>query len=147
MRIEPPQEAQYEPFDTLGMRVPTLAASPWVPRGGVHNDLFDHTSILQLLAEKFAGDPRGYSEEVNKRRDQGIRSASELLTEEHPRADVPEAPTAPIRATSLVQPATRAPANDNQAAFAAVARQLLQQEPDRALDRFPELALLPPEDA
>lgn len=148
VRMEPPPGARFsEPFETLGVRVPTLVASPWVSRRSVHGGLFDHTSLLQLLAEKFAGSATAYSESVNKRRDQGILSASALLDLDTPRIDVPEAPPDTIRTRSVPHGSAQAPVNDNQAAFAAVARELVELEPQRAVERFPDLAELPPADA
>ena len=48
-----------------------------------HSGTLDHTSILQLLAEKFAGDRRAYSDDVNWRLDQGIESLSSVLSPAH----------------------------------------------------------------
>jgi phospholipase C len=41
------------PFASTGVRVPALVVSPLVPRGEVFNIPLDHTSILQLIADKF----------------------------------------------------------------------------------------------
>jgi phospholipase C len=147
VRTAPPPGARFaNAFETLGVRVPTLVASPWVSRRSVHDGLFDHTSILQLLAEKFAGAPTAYSDSVNDRRAQGILSASALLDLDVPRADVPGAPTGEIRTRPIPHGDARAPANDNQASLAAVAREFAEREPQRAVARFPELAALPPAD-
>jgi phospholipase C len=51
---------------TTGVRVPALLVSPWVRAGQVFSDPLDHTSILQLLDERFAGG-KGYSPAVVKR--------------------------------------------------------------------------------
>jgi phospholipase C len=40
-------------FQTTGLRVPAFLISPYVQPGGVFSGNLDHTSILQLLAEKF----------------------------------------------------------------------------------------------
>jgi phospholipase C len=49
----PPDEHHEEyTFDRLGVRVPALLVSPWVPRG-VHATQFDHTSLLRYLIEKW----------------------------------------------------------------------------------------------
>ncbi|HYM32629.1 MAG TPA: alkaline phosphatase family protein, partial [Candidatus Cybelea sp.] len=42
-------------FDTAGIRVPAFLISPHVKPGTVVSDILDHTSILQLLAERFDG--------------------------------------------------------------------------------------------
>ena len=38
-------------FDRLGVRVPAILISPWVPRGSVNNDTFEHASIPGTLTE------------------------------------------------------------------------------------------------
>jgi phospholipase C len=40
-------------FDRLGIRVPALVASPWVPKGHVESGLLQHTSILRTVRERF----------------------------------------------------------------------------------------------
>lgn len=54
-----PSGALYmDPFMTTGVRVPTIIASPLVQGGSCYSGCLDHTSILQLFAEMFAGDRR-----------------------------------------------------------------------------------------
>ena len=36
-------------FDRLGFRVPTIIASPWVPKGMVDSTVFQHTSVLSTV--------------------------------------------------------------------------------------------------
>jgi phospholipase C len=43
-------------FDRLGVRVPAILVSPWVARGSVINDLFEHASIPATITEYFLGD-------------------------------------------------------------------------------------------
>jgi phospholipase C len=40
-------------FDRLGVRVPCLIVSPWVPKGKVVSDQLQHTSILRTVLERF----------------------------------------------------------------------------------------------
>jgi phospholipase C len=40
-------------FDKLGLRVPTILASPWLDRG-VISDTYDHTSLLKFLIDKWS---------------------------------------------------------------------------------------------
>jgi phospholipase C len=49
-RNTPPPPFQ---FDRLGLRVPTLIASPWVAKGRVVSDQLQHTSILHTVRERF----------------------------------------------------------------------------------------------
>jgi phospholipase C len=144
MRIPyiPPTGARFgTAFETTGVRVPALVASPWVSRGSTIDAPLDHTSILQFLAEKFAGGPEQYSRQVTRRRQHGIQSLSAVLSDEA-RQDLPLPPANPIVTTSLMRPGSKQPQNENQAAFSVTARALLQADRPRALDRFPELALL-----
>ena len=90
--IGTPPAGPYDPFSTLGVRVPGFVISPLVDGGTVSHGLFDHTSILQLLGERF-GNGR-YSPAVD-RRHQGapaLDRLSGLLTREAPRPDVPHPP-------------------------------------------------------
>jgi phospholipase C len=43
-------------FDRLGVRVPAILISPWVPRGTVINEVFEHASIPATITEFFIGD-------------------------------------------------------------------------------------------
>jgi phospholipase C len=53
----------YDPFKTLGVRVPGLIVSPFTTAGSSFPGVLDHTSILKLLAEKYSpGHP--YSADV-----------------------------------------------------------------------------------
>jgi phospholipase C len=65
-------------FDTTGPRTPAIVAGPFARRG-VSHALLDHTSILQLIAERFGRDGETYSPEVEGRRRQGIASVSSIL--------------------------------------------------------------------
>jgi phospholipase C len=144
VRTQPPKKAKYKKrFLTAGVRVPAMIASPWVGRGRTNDATFDHTSILQLIAEKFAGSARKYSDEVNKRADQGISSLSEVLTASAPRHDLPLPPAAPIAATTLFRGGAKKTLSENQEAFARAARACLAADRGAALERFPELAMLP----
>jgi phospholipase C len=49
-----PTNANYATgFATTGLRVPAIVISPFVKVGGVCHTVFDHTSILKLLGEKY----------------------------------------------------------------------------------------------
>jgi phospholipase C len=95
--VEPPAigtqpAGPYDPFSTLGVRVPGFVISPFVDAGTVSHGLFDHTSVLQLLGERFGGG--SYSADVD-RRHQGapaLDRLSALLTRDTARPDVPQPP-------------------------------------------------------
>lgn len=87
--------SDYPPFQSMGSRVPGLLVSPLVERRSVYSERLDHTSILQLLAEKFAPEEE-YSQTVARRRDEGgVHSLSDALNRDEPRTDVPNVPDVP----------------------------------------------------
>jgi phospholipase C len=132
----PPGALYGEPFVT-GVRVPALVASPFVQGGTCYRGTLDHTSLLQLFAEKFAGDRRGYSDDVNRRIDQGIESVSSVLSPEQ-RRDVPPAPSTPTAVTQVLR-LTQPAITENQKALLMAGQQLLAHDRTRALRQFPEL--------
>ena len=147
IRHEPPPGARFSvPFERTGVRVPALVASPLVDRGAVCSATLDHSSVLQLLGEKFGSGPRDYSDAVNLRLDQGIASLSAVLSSGPIRPDRPSPPPAPIVMVGSVSRDVDAPLSENQQAFAAAARACVDSDPPAALERFPELAMLPQPD-
>ncbi len=67
-------------FESLGPRIPAMIVSPFVKQSSCCSSIFDHTSVLQLLAEKFTpGKP--YNETVHNRSIQnpGVESISTAL--------------------------------------------------------------------
>lgn len=51
--VPPGEYAEHEyTFDQLGVRVPALLVSPWVKKG-VEHTVFDHTSVLRYLIDKW----------------------------------------------------------------------------------------------
>jgi len=43
-------------FDRLGVRVPSILVSPWIPKGSVVDRVFDHASIPATITKFFLGD-------------------------------------------------------------------------------------------
>jgi phospholipase C len=43
-------------FDRLGVRVPAILVSPWVQKGAVVDEVFDHASIPATVTKKFIGE-------------------------------------------------------------------------------------------
>ena len=88
-------------FLTSGPRVPAIVVSPLVARGSSSSLRFDHTSILQLLAD-VATPGYAYSKVVNDRQVEGsIQSLSKVLAGE------------PIREKAPVMPPVRLPRSAN----------------------------------
>jgi phospholipase C len=107
-------------FQTTGVRVPAFIISPFVEAGAVHRGPLEHTSMLQLLADKFANGV--YSAAVYDRQP-GLSRISETLARTEPRTDPPIPPAVTLSqvvARSSTSPAflQRAPgASANAAAF------------------------------
>ena len=124
-------------FTSLGPRIPGLVVSPLVPPGTALHSLFDHTSVLQFLAEMFTpGTP--YSATVEARRQQGIASISEALTLAAPRTDIPAAPPAPAGVAAPQLAATNGP-DVMQEAFRGAALDLLAGRRAEVEEQMPEL--------
>jgi phospholipase C len=132
---------EYLPFDSTGVRVPAIVMSPLVDQGAVHDGNLDHTSLLQFLAERFAPKENGYSSEVNARRDgkPAIGSVSAVLTRKGPRPFVPPAPSTSIRAVAELA-GVKDSVTPNQQAFAVAIEGLLDNKPEAALAKYPEMA-------
>jgi phospholipase C len=92
MRYEAPPGNSWEnpaPFDTLGVRIPGIVVSPLVESGSVFKGLLDHTSLLQLLVDRF-GDPvdLAYFGDAAGRKGRGVQSLTNVLTRVAPRKDI-----------------------------------------------------------
>jgi phospholipase C len=74
IRTDAPLGANYQAFETTGVRVPAIVVSPFVTPGYVHEGLMDHTSILKFVGEKFGAGH--YSPVVD---DRLVGSVSDIL--------------------------------------------------------------------
>jgi phospholipase C len=56
--VPPPAAVDDEPtmFGQYGVRVPAIIVSPWVEHGAVSSTLFDHTSIIKTILQRFCPD-------------------------------------------------------------------------------------------
>lgn len=136
-----PYQTQGNPskaFSTLGPRIPALVVSPLVSDQSVSHLLFDHTSVLQFLAELFTpGIP--YSSEVEQRRAQGITNLSVVIGTAA-RTDIPVVPSTPIPVTSALGDGIRIkPQNGVQASFEHAAEQLMVAHPETMKQKYPDL--------
>jgi len=71
-------------FDRLGLRVPTLIASPWVSAGRVDSTEYRHTSVLATVMKMFS---------LNGQLTNLVKTAATfegLFSEQTPRTDTPE---------------------------------------------------------
>lgn len=96
----PPDHHQDEyTFDQLGVRVPAILASPWMPNGVIH-DVFDHTGLIHYLIEKWDLPP------LNKRVSQANTFTQHILPEL--RKDTPKSIDAvPDKAPRVIPPKQR----------------------------------------
>jgi phospholipase C len=88
----PPCEDDRPEFRRLGVRVPAIVVSAWVPERSVAKLVFDHTSVIRTVLERFCPDAIP---------DMGMRvSAAQhlgaLLTVDEPRMAVPPVPDLPV---------------------------------------------------
>lgn len=135
----PPLPPDLYAFKTLGPRVPGMLISPWVTPGKTNHDLYDHTSVLQLLAEVFTpGKP--FSEEVANRAKQGIRSISTALTDAALTVPPPPPPAAPIFSRSLLGDNIASPPdNDMGRSMENAALTMIKKNPNEVDAQFPLL--------
>jgi len=125
-------------FKTTGVRVPGLVISPQVAPGSVYNENLDHTSILQLLADRFTPGT-DYSPQVATRQTTLTGRIAKLLTVAP--AVAPRSPAIPAPAAAAAQliaaadqlpaPAPSTPgAAANARAFHNVAMKIARDHPD-----------------
>jgi phospholipase C len=93
-------------FATTGVRVPAFVVSPHVAPGTVYDGALDHTSILQLLADRFTPG-RDYSAAVAAR--QGQLTPLNAILAEAPTARAPAPDPAALAAARVVAAAAPVP--------------------------------------
>jgi phospholipase C len=126
-------------FSTLGPRVPAILISPWIAPGTVNHTLYDHTSVLQLLAEIFTpGKP--FSGAVANRAGQGIQSLSTALTDVASNTVAPPPPSGPIFTRAILgDNIATPPDNDMGRALEGAALSMIAQQPAEVDAKFPLL--------
>lgn len=125
-------------FDTMGPRIPAIVSSPLVSKGSVSHLLFDHTSVLQFLAEKFTPG-KDYSDNVKARRLQGIKSISEVLNNNNLWSAPPPPSSKIIVPVSLGSNIEKGPQTEVAESFEMAADDMLVNHPVEAARKFPEL--------
>lgn len=103
-------------FTQLGVRVPAVIVSPWIPKNLIDHTTYDHTSVLATLREWFQlqdlGDIGYFTE-----RDKVANDLSHLFSLSVPRTDAP--PTLPGAANSgVILPPAQSMATASDADFA-----------------------------
>jgi phospholipase C len=135
----PPLTATYEPFQTSGVRVPTFIVSPFVKPRDVYHQVFDHTSILKFLGERF-GINGAYGLGVDQR---PVHSISEVLDVDLPPRDIPPAPNlvewvkqAPVETGRTLN---TSPTTPIERSFQTALDTLHAHSVDGTEDKFPDL--------
>ncbi|WP_454871565.1 alkaline phosphatase family protein [Paraburkholderia xenovorans] len=127
----PTEVAGYQ-FQTTGLRVPAFLISPYVTPGGVFSGDLDHTSILQLLADKFnAGGT--YSAPVSARTQLSKLSAalSGVKTPgPAPKLNAPSPPNSPVPPPAAAPVTPSAGLSACAQAFRSVALKVQQDHPE-----------------
>jgi phospholipase C len=142
---EPPPDMNYTTiggdgfqFNNMGPRIPGIIVSPLVKKGSICSELFDHTSVLQFIAEKFAND-KIYTTPVTQRKEAGICSISVALNNAAPFA-APVAPTDTLTPMATLGKAlTTAPQSDMAKSFELAGLQMIDQKPAEVKIKYPEL--------
>lgn len=115
-------------LQTTGVRVPAFLISPHVRSGSVFSGALDHTSLLQLLDDRFLKG-EGYSAAVNQRQAQFNRILNAL--DNPPRTGgVPQLVAASAAAPRKVLAAPVAPNTANARAFQAAAQKMAADHPE-----------------
>jgi phospholipase C len=116
-----------DPFHTLGVRVPGLVVSPLVEAGSAFHGMLDHTSILQLMVDRF-GQPKdlAFFGDAAARKANRVLSLAEVITRAAPRADILQLPPPPDAATG----AATTPALTG---IARIFRNVVAQKPKKAV--------------
>jgi phospholipase C len=69
-------------FDRLGVRVSTVMVAPYIRKGTIMNEVYDHTSIIRTVAKRWDLDPL-------TERDKHARCFEDVLNLSHARTDFP----------------------------------------------------------
>lgn len=107
-------------FNQYGVRVPAILICPWVS-SGLMADVFDHTSLLKYLIDKWGLRP----DQLGERVEQANTFAPALGTLNAPRTSVP--PAFDLNALPLPQPIVPATTNDHQNALVLFSHYLEQE--------------------
>ncbi len=128
--MKPPGKTKFPPFESTGLRVPAYVISPYVEPKSVYQGNLDHTSILKLIAAKFAGGH--YSAAVDRR---PVGDLTDVLTRSKPRKDctLPPPPNA-VGYVPKTKPMTEIPQS-----FQDALAKSKKKNPKAAKAKFPEL--------
>jgi len=134
--VAPDEHTDNYAFDQLGVRVPAILVSPWVPKG-VDHTVYDHTSVLRYVCEKW-GLPAMCRRTATGPGAHPIGTFAAAISETRPRTDTPATISAPAPTSVMAQKHKDIPStfHDAQAALVSYA-ELVRQERERKTGRDP----------
>lgn len=127
--LQIPSIINSQTLQTTGVRVPAFVISPYVRAGGVFQGNLDHTSLLQLVDDRFV-QGEGYSVAVNERQRNFDRLLNTLAATA--RNDVPQLTgiAAPQKNVALATLPPTAPSTPNAHALDLAARKMADEHPE-----------------
>jgi phospholipase C len=109
----------------LGVRVPTILVSPWIPQGTVSDTVYDHTSIIRTAINCFGLKDASGNPAHLQARDAIASDVSSVLTLSEPRTDTPHITPRP---TVAFDPTIDRPLSGFQANLVGAAATFLQNQ-------------------
>ncbi|HEX8853916.1 MAG TPA: alkaline phosphatase family protein, partial [Pyrinomonadaceae bacterium] len=85
-------------FERLGVRVPAVLVSPFIPRGTIVRKVFDHTSIIATARKLFLRDPNKSFLTERDRRALTFEDSLTLSAARQGKVAIPQPTSAPVRA-------------------------------------------------
>jgi phospholipase C len=132
--VAPDEHTDNYAFNQLGVRVPAVLVSPWVSTG-VDHTVYDHTSILRYLSEKW-GFPAICHRTMSGPGAHPTGTFAPTISEMKPRTDTPLTISAPAPTSLMAQKHREIPSSFHDAQTALVSyAELVRQERERKSGR------------
>lgn len=126
-----PTTIQNVKIETTGIRVPAFLVSPYVKPGIPFSGRLDHTSILQLLADRFTEMKHGYSQAVTDREAAlKLHRIYQSLTDRPSNLPAPKFDTGKIIAVEAMIPPKQGAETTNEAAYRQAVEKLNKDHPE-----------------
>jgi phospholipase C len=133
--VAPDENTDNYTFSQLGVRVPAVLVSPWVAKG-VDHTLYDHTSVLRYVCEKWGLQAicRRTASEAGEHQSGTFAST---ISQAKLRTDTPESISAPAQSSLMAQKQKGTPSTFHDAQTALVSyAELVRQERERTTGRL-----------
>ncbi|MDR7008818.1 alkaline phosphatase family protein [Paraburkholderia strydomiana] len=133
--VAPDENTDNYAFNQLGVRVPAVLVSPWVAKG-VDHTLYDHTSVLRYVCEKW-GLPAICRRTVLAAGEYQSGTFVSAISQAKLRTDTPERISAPAPSSLMARKQMEAPSTFHDAQTALVSyAELVRQERERTMGRL-----------